>query len=217
MLFHITAQHLYATEVILSHKTKQNKKKQKQNKSSSAEAPSSGQLVCPQNCKICTRSRKANNLTVWVKWTLQIQIWISLKPNSAPHLLIYSAPNLKNILLKLNAGVFHHDHYCLCCFDRRWGKHGSTWVAVSGGRRRERILTDANLFCVHALMCVNRQSRPWDQCGRARIISMVWTEPSSSRCWHDALAAVDTRPSSGPPTLSRLIIRQLLTLTRLQM
>lgn len=39
------------------------------------------------------------------------------------------------------------------------------WVAVSGGRARDRVLTDANLFCVHALMCVNRQSRPWDQRG----------------------------------------------------
>lgn len=38
-------------------------------------------------------------------------------------------------------------------------------VALSGGRVRLRILIDVNVLCVHALMCVNRQSRPRDQRG----------------------------------------------------
>lgn len=91
-------------------------------------------------------------------------------------------------LLKLSAGVFHHAHHCLYCFDWRWSKHGSTWVAVSGGRRSEGILTDANLFCIHALMYVNGQPRPWDQRGCVWITSAVWNKPSCySRCWHRTL------------------------------
>lgn len=47
------------------------------------------------------------------------------------------------------------------------------WLCQEPGGGGGRILTDVNLFCVHVLMCVNRQSRPWDQCGRARITSLV--------------------------------------------
>lgn len=38
-------------------------------------------------------------------------------------------------------------------------------MALLGGgvRRRNATLTDANLFAVRVLMCVNRQSRPQDQ------------------------------------------------------
>lgn len=108
-------------------------------------------------------------------------------------------------LLKLSAGIFHHAHYYLYCVDWRWSKHGSTWVAVSGGRTSETILTDANLFCIHALMCVNRRSRPWDQRGLP-----LWSEINTH-----ATAAVDTGPLSNPATLLSLIICQLLTLAGL--
>lgn len=118
--------------------------------------------------------------------------------------------------LKLSAGMSHHEHYTIVSIVSARGEvnMAALWVAVSGGRARERVLTDANLFCVHALMCVNSQSRPWDQWVRAWITSTVWVEPSSWRRWHDAMAAVDTRPSPSPPPLSSLIIHQLLTFTR---
>jgi len=116
-----------------------------------------------------------------VRWN---RLWIWFFSSQTGDIL---PSNPWNTLLKFNRGISHHDH-CVNCCDCRWGKHTSSWVAVSGWRRGERILTDANLFCFHALICVNRQSRSWDQCGCAWISSLVWTEPSSCLCWHRTLA-----------------------------
>lgn len=97
--------------------------------------------------------------------------FISLKPNPAPHLhahhrFEYLPSKLKSILSKLCAGFFSImiTIVSIVLTGGEVNMAALGWL-LSGGRRREIILTDANLFCVHALMCVNRQSRPWDQLG----------------------------------------------------
>lgn len=77
------------------------------------------------------------------------------------------------------------------------------------------------LICFASMLwCVSIGSRgPGISYIRAWITFVVWTEPSCCCCccfWHDGTVAVDTRPLSGPPLLSSLIICQLLTLTRLR-
>lgn len=96
-----------------------------------------------------------------------------------------------------------------------WGKMGALWVALSGGRVWVRILIDANVLCVRALMCVNRQSRPRDQRGPCSdylhglnwtLITMLLTW-CCGHCWQQT-------PARSPPPPSSVIIHQLLTFTR---
>lgn len=87
--------------------------------------------------------------------------FISLKPNSAHQKCEYSAPsNPENILLKLLSIMIAIVSIVLTGGEANMAALG--WLCQEPGGEGE-ILTDANLFCVHALMCVNRQSRPWDQ------------------------------------------------------
>lgn len=138
---------------------------------------------------------------------------ISLKPNSASHLHCPQPPKT----------VCRHSPSCSPLSLLFW-LGGEVNIAALGWLCREKgggTEYWLMLICFASMLwCVSIGSRgPGISRIRAWITFVVWIESSSCCshcCWHDATAAVDTRPSFGPPMLSSLIICQLLTLTRLR-
>lgn len=180
------------------------KKKRTQAIISSEFLPWTAFIPQTQNSALDVLTRIMSHIRRNGSWTFdfpQTKLWSPFKHD-------INVNNLPLNSLKLSAGIPRHEHHCLFCFTRGEVNTAARWVAVT-------VLTDANLLCIHALMCVNRQPRPRDQRGLCLdyLHCLNWTLIMTrcyGCCWHQTLAY-------NPQPLSGLIMCQLLTFTRCEL